>query len=319
MRVVKWIGGFLVLLVLAAAAGLYALSDPDTTRDAMRAAYASPASQFVTLPSGAVAHYRDEGNPHGDPLILIHGSNASLHTWEPWVKILGDQFRVVTVDLPGHGLTGAVPNGDYSQAGMAAFVAEFATAIGLPQFALGGNSMGGGVSARLALMAPERVTKLILVDAGGLPPKTPADPGLAFTLARMPVAQNVMLYVSPKALFDEGLKKAIADDALVSDAMVTRYWELNRMEGTRAATLARFQLPFDPYLEGHIARITQPTLILWGEVDTLVPLDVGEAYRDAIPGSRLVVFPGIGHIPMEEIPAESAAQVRAFRTGAPPA
>ena len=209
-------------------------------------------------------------------------------------------------------MTGPVPGDDYSQEAMAKFVDEFTTAIGVQRFALGGNSMGGGVAARYALMHPERVTYLILVDAGGMPTKTERDLGLGFMLARMPVVQNVMLYVTPRFIFEQSLKTAIYDDKLVTPEMVDRYWKLNRREGNRAASLKRFQTPFDTYIQDNASKITTPTLILWGDKDTLTPRDMGAAYNAAIKGSRLVVFNNVGHVPMEEVPEPSARAVRNF-------
>src|SRR5262249_15404052 len=152
-------------------------------------------------------HYRDQGQPNGMPVVLLHGSNASLHTWEPWVSSLGDRFRIITVDLPAHGLTGQVPGDDYTPDGMVAFVEAFANKLHLRAFVLGGNSMGGAIAARFTLRHPDRVTHLILIDAGGMPSQTPTDPGLGFRLARIPVVQYLLLYLTPRYIFEDGLKK----------------------------------------------------------------------------------------------------------------
>jgi pimeloyl-ACP methyl ester carboxylesterase len=279
--------------------------------------YGGAPSKFIKLPSGAEAHYRDQGNAAGIPLVLLHGSNASLHTWEPWAKILGDEFRVITVDLPAHGLTGPTPSEDYSISGMAKFVDEFATAIGLQTFALGGNSMGGAVTARYAIDFGPRVTKIILVDAGGFPAKNPSDPGIGFRIARMPVIREVTRIIPLRPIYDSSLKTAFADDALVTPEMVDRYWELNNGPGMREATRKRFAIEWDMYIAENAKKITAPTLVMWGEADTLVPLDVGQSFDAAIPNSTLVSYKGIGHIPMEEVPAQSAADVRAFLAPGP--
>jgi pimeloyl-ACP methyl ester carboxylesterase len=307
--------GLLILLAVLLFAGiglLVLLSDPDVRDVEARARYAQPPSQFVTLPSGATVHYRDQGQRNGPALVLLHGSNASLHTWEPWVAQIGDGFRMISLDLPGHGLTGPVPDEDYSQEAMVRFVNEFTTVMHVERFALAGNSMGGAVAARFALRYPERLTHLILVDAAGLPTREKRDPGLGFTIARLPVINNVMLHVSPRGLFEEGLRKAIDNDALVTPEMVDRYWILNRKEGNRAATLKRFATPFDTFIPDNVQKITTPTLILWGETDSLTPKDIGQAYNAAIKGSKLVVFRKTGHVPMEEVPEQSARIVREF-------
>lgn len=318
----KFMRGLIVLLVLVLLVVLGAVvffSDPDMRAIELEAKYAKPPSQFVTLPSGARVHYRNQGQRNGPPLILLHGSNASLHTWEPWVDQIGDAFQMISVDLPSHGLTGPTPGDDYSQEGMAKFVAEFATAIAVDRFAIAGNSMGGGVAARVAIMYPERVTHLILVDAAGMPTKAPRDPGIGLTIARTPVLQYGLLFFSPRNIFEDGLKKAIYDDRLVTPEMVDRYWELNRREGNRTATLKRFQTPFDTFVKDNASKIIAPTLILWGREDTLTPRDMGEAFNAAIKGSKMIVYNEVGHIPMEEVPDRSAAAVRDFLLPPPPA
>jgi pimeloyl-ACP methyl ester carboxylesterase len=303
---------FAAILIFAVIGLLVVFSDPDVRDLEAREKYANPPSQFITLPSGATVHYRDQGQRNAPTLVLLHGSIASLHTWEPWVNQMGDQFRIISLDLPGHGLTGAVPSDDYSQEAMTGFVNEFTTVMNIQRFALAGNSMGGAVAARFAIRHPERLTALVLVNAAGMPTRTARDAGLGFTIARLPVIQNVMLYVSPRSLFEQGLKKAFSDDALVTQEMVDRYWILNRKTGNRAATLKRFQTPVDNVVQENAERITTPTLILWGDQDSLTPPDIGQAYNAAIKGSRLVVFRNTGHVPMEEVPEQSARVVREF-------
>lgn len=318
---VAFFRGLLVLIfiiAIAIAAYIAFAGDPEIPPELLAAKYANDASEYADLASGARMHYRDQGKPDGLPLMLLHGANASLQTWEPWVKELGDTFRIITIDLPGHGLTGAVPGDDYSQEGMAKFVAEAATALKLHRFALGGNSMGGGVAARFALLYPDRLTHLILIDAGGMPSKTPSDPGWGIRLARTPGVRNLMLYVTPRWIYEEGLKKAIVEDALVTPDMVDRYWELNRRTGSRAAMLRRYQTPADTFVENNADKIKTPTLILWGAEDTLTPRDSGEAFAQAIPHSKLIVYNNVGHLPMEEAPDQSARAVREFLAPSPP-
>jgi len=306
--------GILVGLAALIAGGLWYASTPDIPRAALEAKYATPPSAFVTLADGARAHYRERGDKTAPALLLLHGSNASLLTWEPWSKNLSDKFHVVSVDLPGHGLTGAVPNGDYSQQGMAKFAGEFADKIGLKTFALAGNSMGGGVAALFAEQNPGRVTKLILVDAGGLPFKSGSGTPLAFKLARIPVVNQILRHVTPRSIVSEGLSKAIVHKEVITDAMTDSYWDFARMEGTRQATLTRFQLPMDTYVRDHTTAITMPTLILWGEQDGLIPVSTAHDWQKAVKGSKLIVYPATGHIPMEEVVDKSAADVRAFLT-----
>jgi pimeloyl-ACP methyl ester carboxylesterase len=303
------------ILVVAIVGAVWIVSVPDIPRSQLEAKYATSPSQFILLPDGARAHVRDQGPKNAPALVLVHGSNASLFTWVPWVNRLDKDFRVVTLDMPGHGLTGAVPNGDYSQEAMVAFTLEVADKLHLGKFAIGGNSMGGGVAARFAEEHPDRVTKLILVDAAGMPTKSGDKIPLAFRLARTPVLNRLMLYITPRSIVSEGLNDAIVHKEIINDRMIDRYWDFARMAGTREATLKRFSLPFTDDVAKDIGKIEAPTLILWGEQDHLIPVAAAYAFHKAIAGSKLIVYPATGHIAMEEVPDRSAAAVHKFLNG----
>lgn len=304
------IGLFVVVIVLAGAG--YLLYSPDIPKAALVAKYATLPSQFLTLSDGARVHYRDRGPRDGPVLVLLHGSNASLFTWEPWVKRLDASLRVVTLDLQGHGLTGEVPSRDYSEQGMVNLVAAFTGKLQLNRFALGGNSMGGGVAARFAEEYPQRVTQLILVDAIGMHTNEGNRIPLAFRLARVPILDRLLLYVTPRALVTEGLNDAIVRKSIIDDAMIDRYWDFARMEGTREATLERFRLADDGFVAAHVRKITMPTFILWGEEDHLIPVSAAHAWARAIPAAKLIVYPATGHLPHEELADKSASDVRTF-------
>jgi pimeloyl-ACP methyl ester carboxylesterase len=300
------------VLVAALGGGYALLYQPDIPRAVLEAKYAVAPSQFVTLADGARVHYRDRGPRNAPVLVLLHGSNSSLFDWESWSTNLSDRFRVVTFDLPGHGLTGAVPNREYSEQRMTIFVKAFADKLGLERFAIGGNSMGGGVAARFAETNPERVTRLILVDAADMQTTFGDRLPLAFRLARMPILNRLLLHITPRSLVVEGLNDAIIRKAALTDVLVDEYWDFARMKGTRQATVARFRLDRDDYVKLHTGAIKAPTLILWGAQDHLIPVAAAHAWAEAIPGSKLVIYPATGHLPMEEVPAESAGEVRAF-------
>jgi pimeloyl-ACP methyl ester carboxylesterase len=303
--------GFLII-VLVFAGGCYLLITPEIPRAALVSKYARPPSRFMTLSDGGKIHFRDRGPKSAPALVLIHGSNASLFTWEPWATRLSDAFRVITIDMPGHGLTGAVPSGEYSEQAMAIVVGQIADRLALPRFAIGGNSMGGGIAARFAEEYPQRVTQLILVDAAGMPVRAGEHIPLAFRLARIPLLNRLLLYFTPRIFVIEGLDDAIVRKSIVDDRMIDTYWDFARMQGTREATLRRFQTPADNYVSNNAARIRAPTLVLWGEEDRLVPLEAGRVYARTIRGSRLIVYSATGHLPQEEVPDKSAADVRSF-------
>ena len=302
----------LIILIAFVAGGLWAASTPDISRGALEAKYATPPSEFINLPDGARAHVRDRGPKDAPVLVLVHGSNASLFTWEPWASRLDNTFRVVTLDMPGHGLTGAVPNRDYSQEGMVKFTLEVADKLGLKKFAIAGNSMGGGVVARFAEEHPDRVSALILVDAAGMPTKEGSSVPFVFKYRRTPGIRWLLLHITPRWLVSEGLNKAIVHKEIIDDKMIDTYWELARMEGTREATGERFALSWDHDVQNHIADIKAPTLILWGEKDGLIPVEAAHEFHEAIPNSKLIVYRNTGHIPQEEVADQSAGDVRSF-------
>ena len=312
--------GTLTLIALAFAVIFISVVQFDLPREELVGKYARGASQFVTLPSGASAHMRDEGNPDGPVLVLVHGSNASLHTWEPWVAELGDTYRIVSMDLPGHGLTGRVPGDDYTREGMSDFVSELMDALHVERFAIAGNSMGGGVAEMYTLDHPERVSALILVDAAGVPVERNDDEvPLAFRVARMPVISSVMRYVLPRSLVEEGVRKVFVDQSKVTDEMVARYFDLSLHEGNRDATRIRFAsyaARDDEAFAARLGEIEAPVLVIWGDKDGLIPVSAAHEFKKRIPQAELAIFENVGHIPMEEVPEESAAAVRNFLTSA---
>ena len=310
--------GLFIILLLGIgllAALFFVFRAPELPREAMTAKYASAASQFLELESGGRVHIRDEGQKGGPTLVLLHGSNASLHTWEPWVAALGTSLRLISIDLPGHGLTGAVPNTDYSTPAMAAFVRDVTRRIGLERFAIAGSSMGGHVALELTLSHPDAVSHLILVDAAGLQTPEELNPPAALKMMGLPVLGPLLIQISSRDLVADALRMNFGDVSLVTEAMVTRYEELNRMEGTRAATLRRFQNAYAPVAPERLATIGIPVLLLWGEEDALLPVATARRGQPQIPGSTLRVYPGVGHLPQEEIPAESARDVERFLKG----
>jgi len=314
--------GGLVALVLVAFIALFALWGAlDKSTEELLPKYASAASQFVTLPSGATVHFRDEGHPDGPVLLLVHGSNASLHTWEPWVKILSDEYRVITLDLPGHGLTGTHESDDYSRAGQVAFVKALVDHLGLRGFVMGGNSMGGGVTLQYAVTHGEDLTGLIPVSSSGMPRDAgTSSPPLAFRLAATPVINQLMLVITPRSIVENGLKHSIEDDSLVTEAMIDRYFDMTLHDGNRGATRARFQGyanrgAADDGLSEALKDVDLPTLIIWGENDPLIPVESAHKMKEALPQAKLVIYENVGHIAMEEVPETSAAEVRAFMAG----
>lgn len=306
-RLAKIVGVFAALLVVA----FLFLRVPDTDKAEMRAKYGPPPSQFLSLANGMQVHLRDEGPRDAPAIILLHGSNADLHTWQPWVDRLKDRYRVIRYDQRGHGLTGQA-SGGYDVDAFARDVLAVADALELERFVLAGNSMGGANAARFAMLHPERLTGLVLVDAGGAPIKREGGGNLAFTVLRMPVIGSVASQMMQRPLVERSLRQSVANQAVVTPAAVDRYWELARYPGNREATRQRFSQPWTTFTAENVGKIAVPTLIMWGKEDSLIPYAAAGWYAQTLPDAQLVAYEGIGHLPMEESPDQSAADLRAW-------
>ncbi|MEO5686774.1 MAG: alpha/beta hydrolase [Burkholderiaceae bacterium] len=288
---------------------------PDRSVDSLVTRWAPPPSDFMYV-KGQFVHFRDEG-PKTDPtpLVLIHGTAASLHTWQGWAGDLHARKRVITFDLPGFGLTGPFtgeyPRDDYRADTLARFTLDFLDALHVRRFAIGGNSLGGEVAWRVATLAPPRVDRLILVDATGynfVPEHVP----VGFQVARIPVFNRVSEFLTPRTLVEESVRDVYGDPSRVTGALVDRYFEMMTREGNRRALNLRMQQIATDLAPERIKTLKLPTLILWGAQDRLVPPVNAHHFQADIAGSQLVIFQGLGHVPQEEDAQASVVPVRAF-------
>jgi pimeloyl-ACP methyl ester carboxylesterase len=306
----KVLGIALASLVLLAAALIALFWAPDHDVEQLKARWAPPPSQFVAL-DGMQIHARDEGPRKATTIVLLHGTSASLHTWEGWAARLRDKYRVVSLDLPGFGLTGPFPDGDYRLVRYLRFLAGFLDRIGAERFVLVGNSFGGFLAWQFALAMPERVDRLVLIDAGGYPSQARSIP-VGFRIASIPVVNQIARQVLPRAVVESSARNVYGNPERVTDALVDRYFELTLRAGNRQALGQRVaQIPTGDDAE-RIRHIKTPTLILWGGRDRLVPQEIAGRFHGDIRGSRLVVFNDLGHVPHEEDPGRTAAALEKF-------
>lgn len=310
----KRLGKWLLIILVVLAGAFLLLRTPDTDPAAMKAKYGGPPSQFVDLGGGLTVHLRDEGPRDAPVLMLLHGSNADLHTWDGWTKTLSNQFRVIRFDQIGHGLTGPNSAGAHSLDDMVATTEKVRAKLGIERIAVAGNSMGGAIAAKYAMVHPQHLSALVLVDAGGAPqpPDRKGRGNIGFTLAATPGVNLLMRSITPRNLVERSLRQSVSNQAIVTDAAVDRYWELLRFPGNRAATAERFATPRKGFTAQELAAIKTPTLILWGEEDKLISVAGARWYNAGITGSKLKIYPRIGHLPQEEAAEATAAEVRAF-------
>lgn len=260
-------------------------------------------SHFVDV-DGMQVHFQEFGDKNDPTLLLLHGYTASTYVWHKVAPKFAERgFHVVAVDLIGHGYSEKPTWFDYSIASQARMILRLMNRLGIGKATLAGNSYGGAVASWLTLDNPERVEKLVLVDAviNDRPMTNPlmrvvSVPGVGETISPFLVDSKRFLRFRMFGTFHPAnhhliteervnailrpLKAANAHNSLL---MTIKNWDANRIEE-------------DAYL------IDQPTLIVWGEGDTVTPLGNGEKLYDRILNSRFVVLKDCGHVPPEEKP-----------------
>ncbi|MEO1044185.1 MAG: alpha/beta hydrolase [Pseudomonadota bacterium] len=311
-RVLKWL--FVLIVIAAIGIGIWAYA-PDRDVAELRAEYGGEPSQFIDLPNGQTVHVRDTGPRDAPVLLLMHGSGASLHTWEGWAEALGDSYRVIRYDHAGHGLTGPHVANDYSAAGQSDMVHMLMQNLGIESYIVAGNSMGGRIAWHHALDHPEAVRALILVDPSGAPQPADASLPIGFRLAQNDMLKPILGVMTPRSIIAETLKGSVAEPEAITDEQIDRYWHLLRYPGNREAMFnPGTGDPSRKHDSEQIASISVPVLLLWGAQDQLIPVESAEWFDNILPDSTLVIYGDLGHIPMEEDAKRTAGDVREWLT-----
>lgn len=300
----------------AAGAGVFAVLigigwTADRSVESLRPRWAPPPSKFVTI-DGVLTHMRDEGprnDPH--PIVLIHGTASSLHTWEGWVAALKAQHRVIRFDLPGAGLSGPFRDDDYRIEHFTRFTEDLLDHFGIKHAALAGNSLGGRIAWEIAVARPDLVARLVLVDPRGYAGEAGPTP-IAVRIAQVPVVGPlIMEHITPRSVIAASIRQAYGEPRKLTSDVLDRYYELLLRDGNRRALILQIQQ--ESYADSYrIKTITVPTLILWGRRDHIVPVADAERFHNDITGNRLVIFDRLGHVPQEEGPAQSARALEDF-------
>lgn len=311
MKNLNYIGSsrpYLWVVILALANALFFVYTADISIDDLKEKYTNEESEFIEV-DGMQVHYRDEGV--GVPVVLLHGTASSLHTWDGWTEKLKENYRVIRLDLPAFGLTGPRPEADYRIETYARFLDNFLDTVGIDSLYLAGNSLGGNIAWYYAARHPEKIKKLVLVDPSGFMQKK-ALPWV-FKLARTPVLNSIIKYFTPKSLIENNLKQVYYDKSKITPLMIDRYYNLTLRTGNRQAFIDRAKTDMKDQ-SAMLKSLDVPTLILWGKEDSWIPVSDGELFEANMPNAELVVLEKAGHVPMEEKPAESLEPVLKFFT-----
>lgn len=306
---------------------------PDRGGATLARRYTDEHSAFVSV-DGTPIHYREQGNPDGPTVLLVHGTYSSLHTWDGWVDELAEDFHLVRLDMPGFGLTGPQNGGEHTLEGLIGTVGSFCDTLGLEEVAVAGNSLGGGVAWRLSIDRPDLVSRVILLDAGGA--TLLSEIGRRYTLFGSDVLPR---YLTPRAAVRLIVRDAYGDKTKVTPELVRRYHDLLLRPGNRRAVIeiARTyqrdhgeasgfdllsvgapRLPSnhdhapDPLDEYDIEDVPVPALFQWGSEDEWLPPAFGRELASRTPDAVFYEYEGVGHIPMEEAPSVTAADAATF-------
>ena len=298
-------------VAFALVAGLVGVEwTPDQSVASLQARWAPAPSTFVTI-DGVSVHLRDQGpgnDPH--PIVLIHGTAASLHTWEGWVAALQSQHRVVSVDLPGAGLSEQFRDDDYRIEHYTRFMKDLLNQLTITHAILVGNSLGGRIAWETAVAKPDLVYRLVLIDSTGYPGEGESPP-IIFQMAKIPVLRWLIEHVTPRSFVKKNLMEAYGDPRKPTSDLADRYYELFLRAGNRRAFILQFEQEPDSDSD-RIRTIAIPTLILWGRLDHVVPGSEAERFHHDIVNSQLVVFSQLGHVPQEEGPAQTVRATEDF-------
>ena len=305
-KIKYFIYSLIILLTFAIGNSIYA----DISVEDLKKEYTNEQSQFIEVDEMNV-HFRDEGE--GFPIVLIHGTAASLHTWDAWTDELKKTNRVIRMDLPAFGITGPNKNADYSIEAYTIFLHSFLEKLKLEKFHLAGNSLGGNIAWNYAADYPGKVEKLILVDASGLP-SNKSQPAI-FKMAKTPLLNSLFLYITPKFLIKKNIEEVYEDDTKITDELINRYHKMALRVGNRQAFIDRAKTDFKLDAIANLDKlesILTPTLLIWGAKDLWIPLDNGIRMDRILANSTLKVIENSGHVPMEENPKESLKLMKDF-------
>ena len=258
---------------------------------------------------GADIRYRDEGLKGGETLVMVHGFTSSLETWDALAENLKADYRIIRLDLPGHGLTGPDPQGRYTNEETVEFLGQFLEKIKVQSPILIGNSLGGLVSWRLAAKSPHKVSKLILIAPGGF-----SINGVTDKPVHVPLMVKMFLTKAPAAGVKHATSALFADPSKLTVARLKEVRDMMVVPGNGDAFVARaasFTLP-DPIAD--LQAVAAPTLIIWGEKDVMVPVVQGVKFSENMPNATLKKYLDAGHVPQEETPEQLANDIRNFLT-----
>jgi pimeloyl-ACP methyl ester carboxylesterase len=283
--------------------------------------------QIVSSSDGTLdldIHVQDHGNQEDPVVVLLHGLFASSHTFLPWIeRLVEENYRVISIDLPGFGLSTPFPDGNTSTKRQSEVVFEVIEYLEIDELFIGGNSMGGGVSWYFSSQYHQRevtILGIILIDAVFPTPmdNSSSEASFLFNVLASPLG-SVLSRMTPKFLFRTILNGVYGSASTLEEEALTRYFELLRYPNRRPQFITQVRLEEITSMTNEerllfIKDAHIPVLVLWGEEDSWISKDVAILFQNAfdLPVERVIIFTGLGHVPMEENPNLTIVPVIAF-------
>lgn len=290
----------------AFAVAAYQFQDIDP--EILESRYATEPSRFVTI-DGVRFHYRDEGA--GPTVVLVHANWANMLDWDPWVDALKDSYRVVRFDMPGFGLTGPDPTGDYSIARTVSLLEELFATLNVDTFVLAGASLGGTIGMHYSVAHPGVIERLIFVSPGALNPRVRGRT----TPPSIPQVFNVLTVITPRAIPHAILRSGFGDESRISEQLISRWHDFLLRKGNRLAQLDRQRQYISGDVDALIGEINVPVLIMWGSLNKQVPVELAGELADLLksaPEIERIIYEDAGHQLAQEIGERTGQDVRAY-------
>tara|TARA_R110000868_G_scaffold6550_2_gene36942 strand:- start:4343 stop:5290 length:948 start_codon:yes stop_codon:yes gene_type:complete len=304
----------LVLVLALAGAGLWWFMGQSTEQPASAPAHGdtvdSPfwsASDRLVNIDGVMARVRTEGPADAPVLVMVHGFSYSLESWDAWAADLSADYRIVRMDLPGHGLTGPDSERRYSVPQTVDFLGNLLDELQLSNVTLVGNSLGGLVSWRLAAERPDLVARLVLVAPGAY-----SINGVTENPVPVPMGVSFYMTSAPEAMVGAASAGLFGDPARMDPGLPHRVHALMQTPGVGQALVERLEVFTLPDPTADLARVAAPALVMWGRRDVMIPVAQGEQIVTDLPQAELIIYDDLGHILHEEDPARTVADVREF-------
>ena len=274
----------------------------DISKESIEAKYLLESSDFIEI-DGVNIHFAIDGS--GPDLLLLHANYANLIDWNPWVNLLKDHYRVIRIDIPGHGLTAADPSNDYSMQRTIFLLEGFLNAFEVQKLSIAGASLGGTIGLHYTRRNPEKVENLILVSPGALNPRIRGrnEP------VKLPKAFEIIAYFTPRLITESLLRGGFGDPENVTEELIDRWYELLLREGQRDAQIARVNQYVSGDIDLILSEITSPALIMWGKKNNVVPVELAYEMEDMMNNStriEMIIYENGGHQLVQELGIQTA-------------